>query len=264
MSISSEIIRNDYISNGVLDTYPFEFIIYSQDDINMYADGVIQIVDIDFTIASTDIGKTGGGNIVFGVGHIPANLSEIAILSGAPYVQGTEFSSRDETYEETYDKAVILIKQLKEMLGRALKFSPYSTTKDITWPEPMAGYYFRWNDAASGIENISHPTDRFTLPDVNVVIVSGDITVTDGPAHYIVDTQGGAASDDLDRVVGLLAGEVFTISALSDARTVVIKAGTYFKTLGGLDYTLSDSKHEITFRMGANNIASEMSRSSNA
>jgi hypothetical protein len=79
-----------------------------------------------------------------------------------------------------------------------------------------------------------------------------------------VDTQDDVASDDLDRVSGLLPGEVFSISALHGDRTVVVKAGDYFDLAGGMDCYLSDAKYEIVFRMGSNGVAKELTRSSNA
>jgi len=266
MTISSEIIRNNYIGNGVLDTYPFQFIIYDQDYIDVYVDGVLQTVDVHYTIASTDIEVDAGGNIVFGVSYIPANLSEITIVSSAPYRQDTALALRDETYEETYDKAVILIKQLLDKIARSLVLDPSSQYSDLTLPEPNAGYYLRWKEDLSGLENISHPSDRFSLPRVNVTLdTDGEITVTDGPAHYIVDTYAGAATDDLVKINGLSEGEVFRISAANDARTVVVKNGDYFQTMGGLDCTLRDTKYRMFFTMGAGGtIAEEDSRSANA
>lgn len=295
MSISSETIRNDYVGNGVLDTYPFEFIIYDQDDIDVYVDGVVQVVDVNFTIVSTDIEKDNGGNIVFGVGHIPADEAKIALLSGAPYIQGTDFASRDETYEETYDKNVILIKQLREVITRCLQFAVSSTTNSITLPEPVAarhlrwaadllslenifvptfpgpvaGYYLKWADDLSGLENvrpepIEYLPSPINLSDVDITIASGVITVLDGPAHYIVDTEGAAATDDLDKILGLAAGDLFTLSPKNSARTVVIKNGAFFQTAGGLNCLLTDVEYETLFRMLSGGVARELSRSANA
>jgi hypothetical protein len=266
MAITSETIRNEYVGNGVLATYPFEFIIYSQDEIDVYVDGVLQTVDIHYTIASEDIEDDDGGNIVFGVLYIPANLSEIVIISSKPYTQETVLASRDETYEETYDKNVILIKQLKELIGRAFLLEVSSLYSGLTLPDPRAGYYLTWKSDESGLENVAGTdgASGLLLPDVDVTIVSGVITVSDGPSHYLVDTEGAAASDDLTKVLGMQAGEIFSMSAKDDARTVVIKNGTYFKTAGGLDCTLSDSLYEILFRMGSGNVAYELGRSSNA
>lgn len=268
MAISTEIIRNDHVGNGVLDTYPFEFIIYDQDDLDVYVDGTLKTVDIHYTIAAGDVDNPNGGNVVFGGLYVPPNLSEIALLSGLAYTQETVLPSRDETYEDTYDKAVVLIKQLKEMLGRGLLLSTSSIYSGLSLPDPEAEYYLRWKADLSGLENIvgagGGSGGDFSLLDVDVTISAGVITVSDGSAHYIVDTEGGAASDPLDRVTGLSAGDVFTISAKNDARTVIITNGTYFKTAGGLNCNLSNSLYEIMFRMGAGNVAYELTRSSNA
>jgi len=191
-------------------------------------------------------------------------LSEISIVSSAPYKQETALSLRDATYENTYDKAVILIKQLRELIEKCIVLDPSSQISGLTFPEPIAGYYLRWADDLSGLENISHPSDRFSLPDVYVDIVLGVITVSDGPAHYIVDTEFDLATDDLDKVTGLSPGEVFTISAHHADRTVVVKAGAYFKMAGGMDCTLDNADYEITFRMGTGDVAKELTRSSNA
>jgi len=263
MSITSETIRNDYTGDGGTDTFAFEFIIYDQDEIDVYVDGVIQTVDIHYTIAATDIEDPTGGNIVFGVSYVPANLSEVSIVSSAPYKQSTVLALRDQTYEDTYDKAVILIKQLKELIGRCIQLSVDSTYSGLTLPEPRSEYYLRWKDDLSGLENISHPSDRFSLPRVSVTLdAAGEITVTGGPAHYVVSTYGGATSDDLVKVNGLDEGDVFRISAASN--TVVVKNGSFFDTAGGIDCTLNDTKYRMFFTMGVGNVAEEDSRSANA
>jgi len=265
MAITSETIRNDYVGNGILTTYPFEFIIYDQDEIAVYVDGVIQTVDIHFTIAVEDIENPAGGNIVFGILYIPADLSKIAIMSDKPYTQETVLALRDETYEETYDKAVVLIKQLREMIDRCVQLGSSSPYSGLTLPEPQAEYYLRWKEDLSGLENISHPSDRFSLPRISVVLdVNGEITVTGGPAHYVVSTYGGAASDNLVKVNGLGEGDVFRISAAVTGQTVVVKNGTYFDTAGGMDCTLDNSKYRMFFTMGVGNVAEEDSRSANA
>jgi len=258
MSIASEIIRNNYIGNGVLDTYPFQFIIYDQDYIDVYVDGVLQTIDV------TDIEVDAGGNIVFGVLYIPADLSEVTIVSSAPYRQDTTLSLRDETYEETYDKAVILIKQLRDMIDRGLVLDPSSQYSGLTLPEPRAGYYVRWKDDLSGLENISHPSDRFSLPRVSVTLdINGEITVTDGPAHYVVDTYSAAASDDLVKVNGLSEGDVFRLSSANNSRIVTIKNGAYFDTANGMDHILRTTKYRMMCVMGSGNVAEEESRSAN-
>ncbi len=319
MAISSEVIRSDHLGDGSNNTFQFEFIIYSQDDLDVYVDGTIQTVDIEFTVATTDIEVDAGGNIVFGIDHIPADGAKVAILSGAPYTQLTVLSSRDETYEETYDKAVILIKQLREVISRAILFAVSSTTDSITLPEPEAAKHLKWAADLLSLENVFVPTfpdpvegyllkwapDLISLEnvrpepiveytfginmaDVDVTISSGVITVSDGSAHYIVDTEsrpleteGGVSleteggevieiegvissdTDDLEKILGLTAGDLFTLSPKDSARTIVIKNGAFFQTAGGMDCLLTDVKYETLFRMLSGGVARELSRSAN-
>ncbi len=267
MSIATETIRNDYVGNGVLDTYPFEFIIYDQDDLDVYVDGVLQTVDVDFTVAAEYIENDDGGNIVFGILQIPADGAEVALLSGAVYMQDTVLASRDETYEETYDKAVILIKQLREMLRRTLLFERSSTQTDISLPEPFKECFLQWKDDLSGLQNVRATvlTTIFSLVDRAVIIGEDNIvTVEDGPAHYTVD-WGAGGENTIEQFEGLMAGDIFTVSCLVDVRAVTVQAaGAYLIMAGGLNCTLSDRLYEITFRMGSGGIAHELSRSANA
>ena len=56
-------------------------------------------------------------------------------------------------------------------------------------------------------------------------IAGGVISVEKGK-WFKIDTQDAAASDDLDTINGLSAGNEIMISAANDARTVVLKNGT--------------------------------------
>ena len=199
MSIASETIRNDHVGNGALDTYPFEFIIYNQDDLDVYVDGVVQSVDIEFTVDGADVENDAGGNIVFGGAYIPADGATIDILSGASYVQSTTLASRDDTYEATYDKAVILIKQLKELIGRGLLFSVHSTYSGLTIPDPAAGYFLRWKEDLSGLENNSYAPFQTS---VEKTISGGVITVAEGEGHIHLIGEGDIA----DILTGITGG----------------------------------------------------------
>jgi len=293
VAISSEVIRNDYVGNGVLDTFAFEYIIYDQDDIDVYVDGVIQSVDVNFTIASEHIGDATGGNIVFGVGHIPADEAEVALLSGLSYTQQTVLASRDKTYEDTYDKAVVLIKQLKEMISRCLALDIYSTSNNLTLPEPEAGYHLKWKDDLSGFENVFVPTfpnpvalyylrwladlsglenvvpapeagseveGANILLDVDVTIVGGKITCLEGPANYVVDTEGGAATDTLTEILGLSTGECFQLSAKSATRVVTIEHGANLRLMRSRNFSLNSLDDSMSFRAASGVVMRELSR----
>ena len=71
-----------------------------------------------------------------------------------------------------------------------------------------------------------------------LTISSGAVTVTQG--FHTVDTEGDAASDDLDTITGYLDGSLLLIRPENDARSVVLKNGTgNILTPAGTDITLS-------------------------
>lgn len=69
-------------------------------------------------------------------------------------------------------------------------------------------------------------TDQLFLDDGSELTMdaSGAITIT--TARHTVDTYSDAASDDLDTISGMVAGELCIITANNSARTVVVKHGT--------------------------------------
>lgn len=72
-----------------------------------------------------------------------------------------------------------------------------------------------------------------------LTIASGAITVTAG--RHLVDTESDGASDDLDTINGLAAGEVVFLTPADAGRTVVVKHGTgNIHCPGGADISLAE------------------------
>ena len=82
--------------------------------------------------------------------------------------------------------------------------------------------------------------------------ISGGITTLSGPGSYKIDTEGLAATDDLDRINGLAEGDEVVLRAANDARTVVIKDGTYIKL--GADFSLNNQYDSITLLCIGSNV----------
>lgn len=78
--------------------------------------------------------------------------------------------------------------------------------------------------------------------------------------HY-VDTEGAAATDDLDTINGGYDGVFVTLRANNSSRDVVMKDGTGNLKLNG-DFTMNNSEDSITLRFMGNSWI-EMSRSDN-
>lgn len=111
-------------------------------------------------------------------------------------------------------------------------------------------------------EGVSTPKLLLTPQSTILTIASGVVTVTD--SVHRVDTEGSAASDDLDTINGGADGYVLILRTVANARDVVLKDATGNLYLSG-DFTLSRDQDTITLRFDALlNGWVELSRSDNA
>lgn len=94
----------------------------------------------------------------------------------------------------------------------------------------------------------------------NLTIASGVVTVTAN--QHAVDTEGAAASDDLDTINGTFDQQIVIITALSSARTVVLKDSTGNLSLNG-DFSLTEAADRIVLQSNGTTLF-ELSRSDNA
>jgi len=92
-----------------------------------------------------------------------------------------------------------------------------------------------------------------------LTIATGAITVT--ASHHTVDTEGDAASDDLDTISGGTDGMMLVLRAADSARTVVLKDAVDNLQLAG-DCTLDNAQDTITLMYSGTNWR-EISRSDN-
>lgn len=153
MTVSAAVNRVDYVGNGVLDTYPYTFKIFEDEDLQVYVDGSLQVLDSNYTV--TDAGEETGGNVVFAAGSIPDVSIPIAIMRVLAFTQETDYVELDkfsaETHEDALDKLTMLCQQISETYGRAIKFPVSSTFKDVPFPELEASYFLQVNPAGTGL-----------------------------------------------------------------------------------------------------------------
>jgi len=112
-----------------------------------------QTLGVDYTVTLNT--STVGGTVVFGTA--PADGQLVSIRRDIPTTQGTDIPSgglfRESQIENALDKAILLIQQLEEQIGRALLQNPYQTTSEIVIPVPEAGTVLGWNDDEDALEN---------------------------------------------------------------------------------------------------------------
>jgi len=125
MTVTSTITRKDYVLDGVVLTYPYDFKIFSATDLEVKKKSIAGIettltltTDYSVTGAGTDI----GGNVVL----VSAGTAgeTLVIRRNIPLTQLTSFrNQRDffaERHEDAYDRATMQIQQQTEESNRAI------------------------------------------------------------------------------------------------------------------------------------------------
>ena len=90
---------------------------------------------------------------------------------------------------------------------------------------------------------------------------SGIVAIS-SPGAYTIDTYGDAASDDLEKIEGLSAGNEVVLMLESAARPVTVKKGTFLKMQG--DFAMTTVYDAIRMLCVGSNIMVELSRAKNA
>jgi len=112
--------------------------------------------------------------------------------------------------------------------------------------------------------DLSGNTEGFATNPQSKTISSGTIQASDElPFQFItVGTEGAAATDDLTQIERGKEGFIAILQAENDARTVVVKDGTYLKL--GADFSLDHSTDKILLVCQTAGTWHEIFRSSNA
>jgi hypothetical protein len=151
MTVGLSTSPNQYIGDGILDTYPYDFKIFAETDIEVYVDEVL----LTGGYSLTGIGNGTGGNVVFDNEHIPGNQVSIVFSRNLPitqeihYIEGDKFLA--DTHETGLDREVMLIQRLYEGFKKTIRLPMYSLIEDI-YLTPEANKYLKWNSEGDGIE----------------------------------------------------------------------------------------------------------------
>jgi hypothetical protein len=96
----------------------------------------------------------------------------------------------------------------------------------------------------------------------DLVIASDAITVTS--AYHRVDTEGGAATDNLSTISGMAVGQVVILASTASARDITVKHGTgNIFLLNNTDFVLGNSRDHIVLICTGGEI-NELARSKNS
>ena len=96
-------------------------------------------------------------------------------------------------------------------------------------------------------------------------ISGGVVTMLTNYRNYILDTEGAAASDELDKFAGVEQGNRLLVRCKSASRPITLVHGTYLRLRGGVNFTLNSVYDNVVLiGTGSGDVCYEESRCSNA
>ncbi|RVI69356.1 hypothetical protein CN187_09160 [Sinorhizobium meliloti] len=95
------------------------------------------------------------------------------------------------------------------------------------------GWFLYMDDASDNVPARVGGCPNFARHASTLTIASGVLTITPNHGYYVIDTEGAAASDDLDKitVAGRIVGDCIILQTASSARDVTIK----HNSVGGVE-----------------------------
>jgi len=207
MTISITASRKDYVGNGVLDIYPFDFTVLASSDLRVYVAGILQTLGVHYTVTGT---LPGVGNVVFVAASIPPLDAAIIIEGDTPLTQQTDLNAGQQFYEadleQMVDKVTILLQQIKNRSALLPAGSPVGGP--VSLGSRVALGYLRWNLTGTALEAM--PMDGVPSTDAGAVAGIFNDIITKGPwidarAYGCV---GNGVADDTTAIVNTIAAAV--------------------------------------------------------
>jgi len=218
MTVPNTNTRQPWNGNGSQISFPFTNISFYEDSdftiVYRDAAGVetTLVLNTDYTITPTGstLPYTAGTLDLIGswITTPPAAGTKIVLQRSVAYTQEIDLTTGGEmpadTIEEGFDRAVMEIQQLKEMIGRSLLLPVSSAYSDLYIPDPSALKFLRWNATGNALENL----------DIQGV---GDLAVSDFAKTIIDDTT----ASDMLTTIGFSA---FIKTLVNDADAATARA----------------------------------------
>ena len=255
MTLATTNNRKDYVGDNSQTVFPYDFLVLDETHFEIYLNGVLQALTTDYTVSG--VLDESGGDITFVTA--PGNGVAVLVLRVVPSTQTVDLpntgSFPSTTVEQQgLDKQVMLVQQLEEETGRAIKLPKESLLTDIDFPIPGAGNYLRWNAGGDALEAVSAVNDSGSFLASGAGAVSRSVTSKLGDILSVKDfgVTGDGVTDDTDNIQACFdAAEASNAIVLfPPSATNYIQHGTLYYgniSISGYGATL-EIKNDATFR----------------
>ena len=153
MTVSSLTSRKNQVSDGILVSFVYDYLILDETHLKLYLDGDEDNPLSGFTV--TGVGNNSGGTAEFTIAPAAGTLSlvrKVPLTQVFDYITGGKFPA--DTHERLADLLVMMVQELEDKMGRSLQLPVSSDVGDLTLPEPVADFLLQWNSTADGLNNI--------------------------------------------------------------------------------------------------------------
>ena len=114
--------RDQYVASAAQTDFDYSFPIFTQADLTIYVDDVLQVLTTDYTVAGA--GEETGGTVTFvnpmTGGEVVTIYRDIAIARNTDVQQNGPWSST--SYNDEMDKVFLIMQELENKIGRAIRF----------------------------------------------------------------------------------------------------------------------------------------------
>jgi len=209
MTVESATVSNSYTGNGTTKDFSYTFRVFKSTDIVVTHDGV--------TVSSANYTVTGVGSVSGGlVQHLaaPASAVKIVVKRVLPRTQLVDLvvnaAEPSESVEEIGDRAMMLLQEVEALITtKVLKLADNSALSGITFPDPGASKFIRWNAAGTALEVVS-------------AIPAGSVAFSAFGESLVDDADATAARTTL-KALGQATAEIYAADAgVSDAYAITL------------------------------------------
>ena len=160
MTVTTILSKIIYTGTGSVSVFAYPFRIFVDTDLVvkevLKTDGTetTLVLTTDYTVSGA--GDATGGNVTLVAGNL-ASTKKLVIERSLPQTQAFDLVENDNapslSYENSYDRAVMLIQELQTTLDSAIKLPVSVSGVSAFLPEPEADKVLAWNSDADALEN---------------------------------------------------------------------------------------------------------------